>query len=147
VLEIYKKTAPNSKDIDFQGFRMCLDRFASSYFTKSDQYDTEEKKREAFFLHLGLDDPIGCRKKMQGVRVAFNSHEKEDFRVVPEPGKYSFKIKPHAGKTADEIKEDIRSTRQRHIINLPRENRVSYEGEDGAFTGEDSGATVQEELP
>lgn len=107
-MEIFKKTAPNSKEIEFKDLKVCLDRFALAYFQENEQFDTDDKKREAFYELIGSHDPYKFRNKFQGVRVAFNSHEKEDFRVQKENGRYMFKLKPTGGKTVEEIKEDIK---------------------------------------
>ena len=44
---------------------------------------------------------------MLTVQLAFNSHEKETFRIPPDSLNYKFKLRLAEGKSVEEIKEDI----------------------------------------
>lgn len=60
---------------------------------------------------------------MQTVQLAFNSPEKETFRVPPESLKYKFREKMLDGKSPEEIKEEV--DRRNELRKLVKDAKVT----------------------
>lgn len=76
----------------------------------------EADKLEEMWEHMGLYDG-NYRNNMQQVQLAFNSQEKESFRIDPDSIKNKSKKLHYEEKITEEIKEDIaKRNRLREVI-------------------------------
>jgi len=82
----------------------------------SEQKKRDDEKLEEIWEHLGLYNGE-YKKKISMVRLPFDSHDKQNFRIPPESLTYKFRVKALEGKTVDEIRDEVnRRNELRYLI-------------------------------
>eukprot|EP01017_Pseudomicrothorax_dubius_P031395 TRINITY_DN4001_c0_g1_i6.p1 TRINITY_DN4001_c0_g1~~TRINITY_DN4001_c0_g1_i6.p1 ORF type:complete len:529 (-),score=240.90 TRINITY_DN4001_c0_g1_i6:80-1633(-) len=87
---------------------------------------SDEEKRDRFYALIGCDHISQYKNKLHHYGYAFGSHDKDGFRIPKNMGKYKFKLNANAGKTAEEVKEEIR--RRNDLRAKERADRMENKG-------------------
>jgi len=82
----------------------------------SGQMKRDAEKLEEIWEHMGLYNGE-YKKRISMVRLPFDSHDKQNFRIPPESLTYKFRVKALEGKTVEEIREEVnRRNELRYLI-------------------------------
>ncbi len=80
---LFKKNALNYKELDFEAFKVLLEKIALIMFEDNPDLKTDFDKAEAFYKYIGVDNPNFYRKNMHLQVQPFHCIEKEGFRILP----------------------------------------------------------------
>lgn len=106
----------NGHSLDFAQFLEVLDKISELYYERDESVPTVEEKREKFYSLLGCDDAKIYRPKLKGVRIAFSTHEKSNFRTSPDlihPMKDAASQPQHIRGKHSEMLLELLKTKQR----------------------------------
>jgi len=82
----------------------------------SEQKKRDDEKLEEIWEHMGLYSGE-YKKKISLVRLPFDSHDKQNFRIPPDSLNYKFRMRALEGKTVEEIRDEVnRRNELRYLI-------------------------------